>query len=341
MTAAPLSPKPGLDPATWSPPKDAGFTGRFAPTATAAPVQRWVLPGEGPEDVAVDGEGRVYAGTNDGQVLRISGEGSSVEVIANTGGRPGGIEIDADGTLVVCDMYRGLLRVSPDSGDITVLADAAKHRLTFTNNCDIAADGSVYFTDTSDKFQVHHFKGDLMEGRPRGRLLRWSPGGSVDEIARGFRFANGVGLAADDSFALVNETAGYRVSKVWLTGERAGRTDVILDNMPGLPDNMATGSNGIFWIAVPSERNTLLDRLLPLPGILRKGVWSLPDSLQPDANRVIVVIGIDGEGVVRHVVFGPGDAFHYVTGVREHDGWLYLGSLAERAIARIPCPATS
>jgi len=41
---------------------------------------------------------------------------------------------------------------------------------------------------------------------------------------------------------------------------------------------------------------------------------------------------------VRHVVHGAGDDYHYVTGVREHDGWLYLGSLVEGAIARVPRP---
>ena len=333
-----MTAKPSLEPARWTPPTGIGLTGKFAPTTPVSLVERWPMPGVGPEDVAVDAQGRVYVGTNDGQILRVTNEGATIERVASTGGRPVGIEVDADGSLVVCDMLRGLLRVDPESGAITVLADATKHRLTFTNNCDIAADGSVYFSDTSDKFPLPHFKGDLLEGRPRGRLLRWSPDGSVDEVARDFRFANGVALAADDSFALVNETAGYRVSKVWLTGERAGSTEVVLDNIPGLPDNMSAGSGGTFWIAVPSERNALLDRLLPLPGVLRKAVWALPDRLQPEANRVVLVIGIDGDGAVRHVLSGPGDTFHYVTGVREHEGWLYLGSLVENAMARIPAP---
>ena len=333
-----MNARPSLDPVCWTPPSDLGLTGAFTPTSPAAPLERWLMPGFGPEDVAVDAQGRLYVGTNDGQIFRVLNEGATIERVASTGGRPGGIEIDNDGSLVVCDMLRGLLRVDPESGAVTVLADAAQHRLTFTNNCAIAADGSVYFSDTSDKFPLAYFKGDLLEGRARGRLLRWSPNGSVDEVARDFRFANGVALAADDSFALVSETAGYRVSKVWLTGERAGSSDVVLDNIPGLPDNMSTGSEGTFWIAVPSGRNALLDRLLPLPGLFRKALWALPDRLHPEANRVVQVIGIDREGTVRHVLSSPGDTFHYVTGVRENEGWLYLGSLVENAIARIPAP---
>ncbi len=335
-----MAAKPAVDPVNWNPPKDAGLTGRYAITSRVPVVETWTVPGAGPEDVAVDSDGRVYTGTVDGRILRLSNRGLTIEQVANTGGRPLGIEIDTDGSLVVCDAHLGLLRVNPDDGVVTVLVDAAgPQRLTFTNNCDIAADGSVFFTDTSDKFPIEYFKGDLIEGRPRGRLLKWTPDGSVDVVAEGFRFANGVGLAADDSFVLVNETAGYRVSKVWLTGPRAGRTDVIVDNMPGLPDNMSTGNDGIFWIAVPSERNALLDRTLPKPGFLRKAIWAMPDNLQPEANRVVLVLGIDGDGNIKHVVHAPGDAFHYVTGVREHEGWLYLGSLVESAIARVPVPA--
>ena len=135
---------------------------------------------------------------------------------------------------------------------------------------------------------------------------------------------------------LVAETGGYRVTRLDLTGSEAGRRSVIIDNLPGLPDNMSTGSGGIFWIALPSERNALLDMLLPRPGMLRSAVWAMPDRLQPDANRITWVIGIDGEGDVVHNLQGSGEDFHYVTGVREHDGRLYLGSLVEPAIATAP-----
>ena len=151
----------------------------------------------------------------------------------------------------------------------------------------------------------------------------------------GLDFANGVALAEDDSFVLVAETGGYRVQRVDLTGEHAGAARVILDNMPGMPDNMSRGSDGVFWIAMPSTRNRLLDSLLPRAGALRSMVWSLPDSLQPDADRVLWVVGIDGEGQVLRNVYVENADYHYVTGVREHEGKVYLGSLAESAIGVI------
>lgn len=65
-------------------------------------------------------------------------------------------------------------------------------------------------------------------------------------------------------------------------------------------------------------------------------VWALPDALQPQAKRLTFVAGFSPDGTLTHNLQGPGDRFHYVTGVRAHDGKLYLGSLVETAIARVP-----
>lgn len=324
--------RPRLLPQTWQPPRDAGLTGPFSRNEAAAAVRGISVPGINPEDVAVDPQGRVYTGTENGAVLRITPGSRRIERIAETGGRPLGIEVDADGTLVVCDAHRGLLRVDPVIGSVRTLVRQVDGRvLVFTNNCAIAADGSIYFSDSSARFGFEHFKGDLLEHSASGRLLRWTPGG-VEVLLTGLDFANGVALAEDDSFVLVAETGGYRVRKLWLTGERAGSVEVICENLPGIPDNMSRGSDGTFWIGMPSTRNALLDRLLPRPGWLRSAVWALPAALQPDASHITWALGIDGNGTVRHNLQAHGAQVHTVTGVREYDGRLYLGNLGGRYV---------
>lgn len=329
--------KTPLQPRRWRPPRDVGRRGPFAPNSALDGVDLIPVPGSGPEDVCVAPSGDVYAGTREGYVLRISADGRTTSRVAQTGGRPLGIEIHPDGWLVVCDAHRGLLRIDPATGDITTLVDSVDGRpMRFTNNCAVARDGTVYFSDSSQVYGLDEFKGDILSHTGSGRVLRRSPDGSVDVVLDGLDFANGVALAEDESFILVAETGGYRVTRLDLTGPDAGRRSVIIDNLPGMPDNMSTGSGGIFWIALPSERNSLLDLLLPRPGLLRSAVWAMPDRLQPDANRITWVIGIDGEGEVIHNLQGTGEQFHYVTGVREHTGRLYLGSLVETSIATIP-----
>jgi sugar lactone lactonase YvrE len=332
--------KPRITPRRWQPPPAPGMTGAFRPNAALANLQRIPVPGIGPEDVACAADGTLFTGVDGGAILARSPSADHWRQIAQTQGRPLGIEMATDGTLIICDAERGLLRVDPATGTVDVLVDTLDgRRLIVTNNASVAGDGTVYFSQSSDTYTLQHLKADFLEHGSHGRLLRYGTDGRTEVLLDGLDFANGVCLAADESFVLVAETTGYRVRRYWLTGPHAGTDEVLIDNLPGFPDNISLGTEGRFWIAMPSERNALLDRLLPRAGFLRKIVWALPDAIQPDASRITFVIAIDANGSVVANLQADGQAFHYVTGVREHDGALYLGSLMEPAIARVSLTA--
>jgi sugar lactone lactonase YvrE len=331
--------RPAIAPQRWQPPRPPGRTGPWANVTAIHDLELLHVPGIGPEDVAVDHDGRFVVGLDDGRLCRVSPDGRLVETFADTGGRPLGIEHRDDGTLVVCDARRGLFQVDPAGGTVEPLVTSvAGEPLTFTNNATLHPDGSVLFTDSSRRFGIDHFKADLLEHAQTGRLLRWRDG-EVEVLLDGLAFANGVTLTHDGQAALIAETAAYRIRRLWLAGERAGQDEVLVDNLPGFPDNLSTGPSGTVWIAVPSRRAATLDRLLPRHPALRKAVWALPEALHPKESREVLVVGVDADGQVTHHLHAPGERFHYVTGVREHDGHLLLGSLAEGAIARVKLPA--
>jgi sugar lactone lactonase YvrE len=300
--------------------------------------------GTGPEDVAVDPDGNVYTGVADGRLLRLApggewggtlGGGGTVTVVADTGGRPLGVEVHPDGDLVVCDAYRGLLRVDPVRGTVAVLVDEVDgERMLLCDNAAVARDGSVYFSDSSRRFTLAHWRADLMEHSGTGRLLRRDPSGRVEVLLSGLQFANGVALAADESFVAVAETGAYRVSRLWLSGPRAGERDVLIDNLPGFPDNLSTGDSGLLWIALPSPRNPVLDWAHARPPWVRRAIWALPPRLQPPPEHTTWVMAVDADGrVVRDLQGRHG--YHMVTGVRERGGVLHLGSLVDSAVATV------
>ena len=99
---------------------------------------------------------------------------------------------------------------------------------------------------------------------------------------------------------------------------------------------MSTGTDGLFWVALASPRNPLLDFLSSRHPMLRQLAWSLPEAVQPKPANVLWTQGIDVNGKVVHDVYLPSAGYHMVTGVREHAGSLYFSSLAERSIAVLP-----
>lgn len=82
----------------------------------------------------------------------------------------------------------------------------------------------------------------------------------------------------------------------------------------------------------------MLDLLLPRAPLLRRIVWALPEALQPAEGKVLRVLAFNADGAVVHDLRGSGDEYDMVTGVREHRGVVYLGSLTQRAIAVLEVP---
>ncbi len=328
-------PHPRPDMAAWQPPPAPGLTGPYAENDRLAAAELWPAPGRGPEDVVVDGEGRVYTGLEDGRIVRFPAGGARAEVVADTGGRPLGLELLPGGGLVVCDARRGLLRLEAGGRIAPLVTRFEGRRLRFTNNAAVAADGTIYFSDSSTRFGIDRYRDDILEHRPNGRLFACGPdGGDVRLVLDGLYFANGVALAPDESFVLVAETGAYRIRRVWLAGARAGADDVFAENLPGIPDNLATGPSGVVWAAMFTPRNPLLDALLPRPR-LRAATHRLPEGLQPQPVRHGMVLGFHVDGRLAHNLQDPGGAYAPITGVREHAGWLYLGSLTERSVGRV------
>ncbi|MFI6957879.1 SMP-30/gluconolactonase/LRE family protein [Nocardia sp. NPDC050408] len=321
-----------MQPQRWTPPPAPPRARETRSAPPLAPVARFELPGAAPEDVVRTAEGRIIAGVDDGSIYSIDPADGAVSLLANTGGRPLGMHAATDGSLLICDFDRGLLRLD-SAGEIEVLvAEVEGEPLPFASNVVRAEDGTIYFSSSSRRYPLDEWMGDLLEHSGTGRLFRLDPSGKLETLIDGLQFANGVVLSPDGSCVLVAETGAYRVTRYWLTGPKAGTYDRLIENLPGFPDNMALGSDALVWMTLPSPRNPLLDRLLPLPGVLRRVVWALPRWVQPEPPRTVWVMAVDFDGKVVHDLQTEGTDFAMVTGVVEHNGTLYLGSLTETAV---------
>lgn len=296
------------------------------------------VPSMGAEDVVVSSEGIVYTGTEDGAIWALDALTGSARRVADTGGRPLGIELLGSDHLLVCDAERGLLRVHPATGAVETLVDRVDGTaMKFCNNAAVAADGTIWFSDSSLHFGVADWKDDFVQDTRTGRLLRRDPDGAVTVVLDGLAFANGVALAADEFSVFVAETRGRTVVRLWLTGPRAGQRGHLVTDLPGYPDNISRGTDGLIWVTVASPVDALVERLGSAPMTLRRAVTKIPDALQPKPRQTIRVQAFADDGALVHDLdietpsTGPG--YHMVTGVREHHGRVWMGSLHEPAVA--------
>src|SRR2546423_5719903 len=328
-----------IDPVAWNPPAAPELAGVYAQNNDLAKIERLRVNGFAPEDVAIDSQDRIYAGTDDGHIFRLQPDGMRPEVFSHTYGRPLGLKFDENGNLIVADAVKGLLSIAP-SGSITPLANQADGvAFQCTNDLDIAADGTIYFTDASYKFPLSELKADMLEHRPNGRFLAYDPKTKQTRVVqRDLYFANGVAISPDQSFVLVNETATYSIRRVWLKGEKAGQSETFIDNLPGFPDGLSSNGHDLFWVAIVNRRDPALDFLLRHP-FLRKTVVRLPDFLQPAIKRYAFVLALDANGkVVRNLQDPSPQCFGEIANVVEHKGNLFFGSIGESAIGRMPLP---
>ena len=246
-----------------------------------------------------------------------------------------------DGRLLICTSPGGLLAMDVHTGTAEVLADSVDFQpLNFCSNVVELPDGTIYFTESTAKFSYGNFKGAIFEARGDGSLNRRDPDGTVHRVLSNLYFANGVTATADGSALVFAETQSRRLSKYWLTGPKAGTVTVLAQHLPGMPDNISTGSDGRIWVAMVAPRNATADALAPRAPILRKLIWRLPDRLQPQIVPEVWAVAFDpdtGAAVaglrMKHPSFGA------VTGLVEHQGRLWMSSIGFPALAHCPIPA--
>lgn len=331
-------------PAAWNPPIPPDL--KLPPYLSSAEMEgRSIHVGSnGPEDVAFDGAGRLYTGCENGQILRVSNvsSGGSVEQFADTGGRPLGLQFDAKGHLIVCDAHLGLLGID-DRGTVQTLATTSitdQIPFAYTNDLDIAADGTIYFTDASHRFGIEHTNDALAEHVAQGRLLAYDPAtGEARTLLNNFYFANGVALSADESFVLVADTGNYTIRRYWLKGARTGTAETLIHNLPGFPDGISYDrTSNTFWVAIVSPRDPLADWAHNYP-MVKRAVLRLPRTALLRLRPFGMILGVDENGSIVHsIIDESGHIARNITNVVEHEGTLYCGSLSISDLFAMPVP---
>jgi sugar lactone lactonase YvrE len=334
----------------WKVPADPGYAGPHAVNDRLARLNLISLGDEaGPEHIVLARDGKLYAAVASGRILRMNPDGTAQEVFAETSGRVLGFDFDAAGNLIAADAIKGLLAIGPDR-KVTLLADqVGGDPVRYADAVVVASTGKVYFTDASGRFAPALWGGtfeaavlDILEQAATGRVIEYDPATrSTRVIAKGLSFANGVALSRDERTLFVAETGRFRVWKIDTSatdldvGLPSPQATVLLDNLPGYPDNLMRGLDGRIWLGFTGPRSPKVDAMSDKP-FLREVTLRLPRMLWPLPKKYGHVFAFTEDGTVVADLQDPSGNYPETTGVTETADRLYVQNLHLHAIGWLP-----
>jgi ribose transport system permease protein len=301
---------------------------------------------EAPEDVILDRHDNLYAGSRHGDVIRfLAPDYETMEVFAHIGGQPLGMAFDRKDNLYICIGGMGLYRVAPD-GTVEKATDETNRslrsvnddsRLRLADDLDITDNGLIFFSEATIRYEMDEWPVDGLEARGNGRIICYDTNtGRTHTAIRGLKFPNGICVASDGKSILFAETFGCSVKRYWFDGPKKGAIEVVMDNLPGYPDNINLASDGNYWLALVGMRSPSLDLAWKMPGFRTRMAKRVPvdEWLFPNINTGCVV-KFNEKGEILDSLWDLKGVNHpMITSMREHRGYLYLGGIANNRIGR-------
>ncbi len=198
-----------------------------------------------PEGVAVGPDGWVWAGNQDGDIVRVSPDGAAMEKVASTGGFALGLAFDGDRSLFICDLkHAAIFRLDIKTHK---LARFTKPGIKIPNFPLVDKQRGLLFVSDSHA-----------SGQP-------GPGVWAYDLASGegalwydqpLNFANGLAMRPGEDALYVCETFAPCITRIGINPDgSAGEATVFAGDLPGLPDGIAfdVGGNMVVGCYEPSR----------------------------------------------------------------------------------------
>ncbi|TKR87409.1 hypothetical protein L596_011811 [Steinernema carpocapsae] len=311
----------------------------------------------GPESIEIH-NGKLYTGTIDGKIVeitdgKITDEYKLVSKCSNFDecGRPLGIRHLKGDEFVTADPYRGLLVVDMKKKTHKVILAANAlidgKPMRFADDLDLLDEETVLLSDCTSKWELTKFVNEMFELKPNGRILKVNlRTGGVNIVAKDLYFPNGVQLFPDKKSILIGESTAARLTRIYISGEKVGKKEVFVENLPGFPDNVRLSHDKkTFWVAffgtrVP-DKFSFYDSLIGHP-LARRLVLALLDGpILSDIftswkQKHAMAIQVDLKGKIVSSLHDPhAKAMVDNTQVTEDSEYIYFGSYHSPYLGRL------
>jgi hypothetical protein len=207
--------------------------------------------------------------------------------------------------------------------------------LTVCDNLEVSEDGRrIYFSEPFSyrDASLDDAVDEAIALAPNGRLWRHDlESGTTRLIAEGFHFINGILYDLHpnqprETSVLVTQTSLFRLTRFYLSGPKAGSSEVVIDGLTGMDDGMDRDAEGRIWLALFTERSPVLT-WLHAHAWLKPLVMRLPARLllRQAARTGVVVVSPDGSKPL-YAAFYQGPRLASVASAVPAPGGIYLAN---------------
>ncbi|MFH4973406.1 hypothetical protein AB6A40_000115 [Gnathostoma spinigerum] len=337
-----------------------------------------LLKGEllGPESIEVHPKtGKLYTGLRTGEIVEVSVDGFANPIITRKFylhdkmqsvkcgtyeasvkcGRPLGVRLLPNNSdiLIVADAYYGIFELNVINGyfkcvlpiGAKITTDSTAAALNYVNDFDILPNGSLIISEPTTTFKDRDFLYAMLEHRPNGRLLHFDPAhGTLSVLVDELYIPNGVLAESNAECVFYAEMGNLRIMRYCLNAAVERQKSVLIDNLPGYPDNIRYSRDGTMWIPFGGIRNSddswittnpwfrnLLVKLTTPIMLLR-----IVELLSPRYGLILRIDPSDGK-ILESLHDPTADKVSSVSQVTEtKDGTLYFGSDSGDFIGKLP-----
>ncbi|MBR31770.1 MAG: SMP-30/gluconolaconase/LRE-like region [Spirochaetaceae bacterium] len=216
---------------------------------------------------------------------------------------------------------------------VAELDDSNSRPFSLCNDLAVSRDGKqVYLTEPFSRADAAMGSGAVPEAiglYPHGRIWIYNRSEkTVQSVIEGFTFADGILLEEKNGSVIsivFTETTKFRMIRAFIGGERAGESEVLQENLPGLADGLERDNQGRIWTGLIKKRSGLINFVHGNPWI-KPLLLGLPQAILPVSKDTgLMVFDASGREVL-HYSMHDGSRIRDISVAVPHGDRVYLPS---------------
>lgn len=213
---------------------------------------------------------QLYLGTANGRVLKYNQIKERFDTIFQFNAKITSIRPSEDDNLYLLSVCTGIFKLDLTTKRLMLVYDhRSKESLLNPSNATHLSDFvilpgidkssfSFLIAQSSRRWTSRQLHISHLEADQTGQLIKYTPKTDELEIVKeNLAFPKGLELSDDKESVLISEFLTRKIQRLYLTGSKKGKLELVLENLPGEPNHIRRSESKLetYWVPVNSARN--------------------------------------------------------------------------------------